>query len=376
MKYAILVVFNYLPDLYGVSKISPIQGSANDLVMMTTFCIEKEIPLNNITIITDLVQTPSCCEGTNIKFCEYPSCLFLCRELSQFVENTIRGIEEGYGKGIDYVPEVLIYISCHGSEIPISIPEKRREQGLVLTDETGSYLRYLTTKDIFNMLFGRIHISPSGLMKIPVYRKIKTMRTINDNGIKKHIEEIESEPEFICIQLSEPIPSPETNSQQKSYRSSYNSNRGIPYFSKVLIIADTCHSGHMTHFPFIFSDTSQALERTDFINSYVRHIDMPFCVCISSCKFDKVTKSPHKGSQLTRIIHSQFRKCKTPLNFMQFYYHMVNLPESVFREFIVKETWTPVISSTQNETTTLLPFFGCSIIERPRKIKKTLTVLN
>lgn len=366
MKYAILIVLSYPPGEYGISKIPPLQGAIKDLLMMTRFCMGKGISPNNITIVTDLINVPSICNEANIKLNPYASSTFVCREFCQFIENTIRGIDNSYRRREEVeTPEVLIYFSCHGAKIPIEIPEVRDEQGIVLMNENGTALRYLTTKDIFNLLFGRNNISKNGIMKIPIYKKIRQI--VNEN--ERNIEHISSDYEFIAIDLMSPTESP--NSTERCYRSNYLMNRGIPATARVLIIVDTCYSGKMMHFPFIYSPSEQILTKSNLFGCFVNHIDMPYCVCISSCDADKSTKSPFDGSHLTQIICSHFTNFDESLNIMQFYYHIMNTTNSKFRNFIIKETISPVISSTNNSVELLLPFFGCETIRKPIKIKKS-----
>ena len=256
----------------------------------------------------------------------------------------------------------MIYFSCHGSQISITVPEVRDEQSIILTDNTGIFLRYLTTKDIFNILFGRNYISSIGVMKIPVYKKIKKIQKV---GFYKK-EVITSEFEFINIKIDSPTESPE--SENHCYRSSYFNKRGIPCNSKVLIIVDTCHSGKMMHFPFIYSSSLNLLIRSNLYNTYVDHTDLPYCVCISSCEFNNSTKSPEQGSHLTQVIHSHLMNLQEPLNFRQIYNILVNSERS--KHFISKKTITPVISCTYNDHFIYIPFFGYENIRKPRKIIK------
>lgn len=373
MKYALLMVFNYYPDDYDNSKVSQIIGSLADLTMMVTFCLDKNILRENITIITDLIELSSICEGCKINFCDYPKCTFVCTKICQFVENTIRGIEYGFNKNLGESSEVFMYISCHGSELKIFVPEFREDQGIVLFDDSASDLRFLSTKDIFNILFGRFFISPSGIMRIPIYKKTKTLKQITFENVKKYREEVETSVEFITVQLSNIEKSPEVRSPgtiYKPYRSSYNSNRGIPFFSNVLIIVDTCYSGFMTHFPYIYCDEKESLIRTPFSNHYVNHIDMPYCVCISSCSFDKKTKSSVGGSHLTKLLYIQFRNLNIPLNFKDFHYNIINLTSKTLIEYLKNGSITPVISSTRNVLNDKIPFFGKEFLKRPRKVIK------
>lgn len=360
MKYALLTVLNYSPDESGFSKIPILQGSVNDLNMMVNFCKNKLIPNQNITILTDLYRIPESYDCHNVKKCRFPTCDFVCTEILNFIENTIRGIKDGYQS--DEIPEVLIYFSCHGSEIKISFPEERNDQAIVLYDRITS-LRYLTTKDIFDMLFGRVFISDIGIARIPVYKKIKKIKKINDTNV----EISSSEMELLEIQLSKPTETPENN--LISYRSSYLTKRGIPPLSKVLIIMDSCHSEIMTHFPFVYFPIHRSFREHCIYNSFVNHVDMPYCVCISSCEIGKLTRSSYSGSDLTKLIFSKFNEKNLQLNFMQFYYHITNSGLSIINSEL--PIINPIISSTINDVELNLPFFGIENIRKPIKVKRS-----
>lgn len=372
MKYALLCAFCYPRSLYGVPKIPKLLGTSKDLMMMTVFCKSKGIPPENITILTDIAEVTRESTDCNVKYTSYPNSEFVCRELAQFVENTVRGIEDGYHKSGNEIPEILIYISCHGARINIKIPEERDEQSIILLDDDGSTLKYLTTKDIFNILFGRISISSSGMMRIPVYSKYQSLVPIEKSGAKFYEEETISEPSFVIASLSPTVPSPQNSPgmDAKPYRSSYLANRGFPPWSKVLIIVDACHSAHMTHFPFVYLQKEQELASSPIQNVFVNHADIPYCVCISSCDVDKTTKSETEGSQLTQIIFSQLKDVTEPLNFRQFYYYIVNSNNSLFKWYLTVKTLTPVLSSTANNVDNEIPFFSNRIVVRPRKIVK------
>jgi hypothetical protein len=372
MKYALLIAFTYHRSINGDSKIVRLMGACNDIRMMTIFCKTKNIPASNITILTDLSELPRECLDCNIKTERYPISEFVCRELAQFVENTIRGIEDGVCKSETNLPEVLVYISGHGSKINVTIPEVRDEQALVLLDDDGTCLKYLTTKDIFNILFGRLPISRDGLIEIPIYTKTVKRVHISTTTLKRYEEEIQSDVDLVSVYLS-PIVSSPANSPgmtAKSYRSTYLSNRGIPPWTRVLFVIDCCHSGHMTHFPYIYSQREQKMHSFKLENTFVSHSDMPYCVCISACDADKTTSGGHEGSPLTRIIYTHLRNIEEQLTLCQFYFSITNTGNSIFRNYFTNSTLTPVLSSTGNDSDMKVPFFSNDFIVVPKKIKK------
>jgi len=363
--------FTYPRTQYGDSKIPKLSGTLSDLKMMTIFCKNKGVESKNITIITDIPEICKECHDCNIKYNVFPSSLFVCRELSQFVENTIRDIEDIHYKNDIDIPEVLIYISGHGAKINITTPEKRDEQALILLDNDGTVLKYLTTKDIFNIIFGRNNISPSGEMQIPIYSKYKVRNKIIKDKAVYYKEEILSESSFITIKLSSITNSPNSNSNspdtvKKPYRSSYLTNRGIPPLSQVLFIIDTCYSGYMTHFPYIYNCSDKKLISTSIHNSYVEHSDMPFCICLSSCNYNEITKSSPTGSFLTKVFFSTLNDINEPINLQHLYYYLIKNDNSCFGN----NKLFPVITSTSNDFNLDIPFFSNYIITKPKKIKK------
>lgn len=386
MRYALLVVFEYIPNNYGNYIISPCKGALSDITMMITLCLNKGIERKNITILTDLIELSNNSIGCNIKRCQFPNVLFFCRELCSFVENTIRGIESNISKNKNENPEIFIYFSCHGSEIPVCLPNNRLEQGIILFDSLGEHLRFLTTKDIFNILFGRIYISHSGLLKIPIYKKVKELVKIKDNNsnreqIKetnekfssKYKEVITSEVEFCEVYIQSCVDTPEESRGSpfsNPRRTTYNTNRGIPYFSNLLIITDTCYSGYMTHFPYFYDSENDKMENTSFINHYVKHRDIPYSVCISACSSLETTKSKITGSELTKIFYNQFKHSTCELSFNHLYYYLTNIKSKTVLEYLSKRSIFPVITSTQSDSNRKIPFFGSEIPIKPRKVIK------
>jgi hypothetical protein len=347
MKTAIILSFTYSRNLYGESKISGLNGAKSDIKLALDFCIKKEIPYENITIITD-VEPCKEAKKCKLKFTTFPTPEFVCRELAQFVENTSKGIEDNTDKSNIDLHEIFIYFSGHGSKIPIMIPEKREEQAIVLLDSTGGNTKFLTTRDIFDILFGRIEISNSGELQIPIYTK--QTKVVNNRRV------VYSSREYICVQLLKPIQSPEIVTGP--YRSNYHSNRGLPSWSNVLFIVDACHSAHMTHFPYVYDHEQEQMIQNDLINPYKINVhDVPYCVCVSSCRIDSVTKSSSDGSQLTQILGNQIKNINNNLTISQLYHSFTNSSNSLFQSFLKKETLTPVITSTCKNSNLYVPFF-------------------
>lgn len=366
-----LLAFTYYKNIYDESKISRLVGTCNDIKMMTIFCKQKGILPENITILTDLSELPKECSDCNNKFSKYPESDFVCRGLAQFVENTVRGIENDSDKSNEEMPQVLIYLSGHGSKLKVTDPEERNEQGFVLLDNDGIDVSYLTTKDIFNILFGRLNISSEGILEIPIYTKKVILTPVIKEGSKSYKEETITNVKIMNICIS-PITKSHLNSPgmtTKPTRSTYNANRGIPPWTQVLCVIDTCHSAHMTHFPYIYSPRTQNMDSFYLENVFVQHSDLPFCVSISSCGMDKKTKSAHEGSHLTSVFFRQLIDVNEPLNLSQFHYYMTNSKSSL-KSYVLNKTLTPVLSSTSNNSDVQVPFFSSERIVKPRRIIK------
>ena len=375
MKHALLLAFTYHKNIYGVSKITRLTGTCNDLKMMVIFCIQKGVPVQNITILTDLSELPKECENCNVKYNNYPESVFICRELAQFVENTVRGIEDSAEKSDSELPQILVYISGHGAMLKVETPEIREEQGLVILDNGGTEICYFTTKDIFNVIFGRIPMTSSGNISIPIYIKNISLIPVEKNGAKSYKEHISTELKFVDVALSPVCQSPSNSPGMtvRRHRSTYNSNRGIPPWSQVLFIIDACHSAHMVHFPYIYCPKDQVMKSFKLENVFVDHEDMPYCVSISSCEMENKTKSAREGSYLTQAIFTTLMTITVPLNVIQFFYYVVNSkpPRIPYPSQRRSKYLFPVLSSTSNNVDSQVPFFSeNSLIVRPKKVIK------
>lgn len=368
MKHALLIVFSYSRDSDGNSLVTPIQGSLNDLIMMVDFCEKKCIPFENITIITDIFLLPVETERMNVKIVEMPSCSIVCQHIVSFVENTIQFFSQTkipYGSN----PEIFLYFSCHGSELIVENPESHSEQGIVLFNDECTTLRYLTTEDIFNILFGRIPISQSGSMRIPIYSKLTYTEKENYGDLILYSEKTDVCLEHVSLSLTTPKRTPSFGFA--NYRTSYMLSRGIPSLSHVLIIGDMCHSGNITHFPFVYCPKKENFIESPHFNRYVDHFDTPYCVCISSCSIKTKTRSIHSGSHLTKTFYDQFKNSSLNLNCRQIYYYLTEFSTKNLINSLSLGKLSPVITSTRESANFKIPFFGSENLKPPRKIIKS-----
>lgn len=370
-KYALILAFSYYRHPEANYELQYLHSSIHDLVMIFNLCKNMEISNENITIVTDLQpmrQLPSELYSCNLRTNPFPSDIFVCREISQFIENTIRGIQDSSYKDNGKEPEVLLYISGHGDKLSI---DGKNNQGIVLTSDDGKELRYLLSKDIFNIIFGNFIIDNDGTMSIPVYSKIKTLRRI-DNGVQKTniIENIGIENPII-IHLPPTVLTPQNSPEilDKIYRTSYLTNRGIPVSTKMLIIIDTCYSEHMTYFPFIYESKSQSMISTSNYNIEIG-TDLPFCVTISSCESHKTTKIGSSGSSLTKILYMQLVGFKGRLNIAQLHYLIYNSRNELIDKLIRKEATHPIITSTVANSEKDIPFFSLNQTKIVKVIEK------
>lgn len=375
-KYALIMAFTYPRIADANYELQSLPSALVDIGMIHKLCLKMGILPSNITIITDLPpmkKIPSDIRQCNLRMNPYPSDVFICREICQFIENTIRGIEDNSYKNGDSNPEVLFYVSGHGDKIKINDVD---HQGIILTDDTGTNLKYLLSKDIFNIIFGNFEIDCTGRVEIPTYNKLRTIKRIVDGDkIISKIESIGIE-EHIIVQLSPTVVSPQVSPDSegniqaiKPYRSSYLTNRGIPVLTKMLIFIDTCHSEHMTYFPFSYNPKTQEMHPTINLNIDVG-IDLPYCVTISSCEAGKTSTQKDSGSSLTRILYLNLMNIKTKLTISQLHYIIYNTKNNIIRELLDAGAAHPIITSTSSLSDISIPFFNFSEGSRREIIEK------
>lgn len=362
MKYALILAFSYPKVFDATYDLQTLTSCISDICMISDMCNNLGIERNNITIITDIQsRLKNDIYECNLKINNLPSDKFVCREISQFIENTIRGIEDSLCKGDFDNPEVFLYISGHGDKINI---DGKNNQSIVLTNEDGRYLKYLLAKDLFNIIFGNFHIEPNGIMEIPIYNKIKIQRRSTNDLHKMTIIETIGIEEKLTLQLSPIVNSPSSSPDiLKPYRSSYLSNRGIPVSSKLLVVIDTCYSEHMTYFPFIYENRTQNMIPTANLNIDVG-IELPYCVTISSCESTKTSRFSSSGSSLTRILFLQLSNFKGRLSISQLHYLIYNSSNRIINDLIRNESTHPIITSTISSSDIDIPFFNIPLISK------------
>lgn len=356
-KYALILAFSYPKNYESNHNLKSLPSAYDDMIMMVNLSKKMGINPNNITIITDISVIKKQHEdilNCNIHMNSFPSDTFVCREIIQFIENTIRGIEDNLYKNNGENIEVFLYISGHGEKININ---DQYNQGIILTDIEGKFLKYLLAKDIFNIIFGNFYIDNDGRMEIPIYTKIKKYKKLEVDGKKMLIIESIGVEDKITVNLSPIVNSPENSpTDSKPYRSSYLTKRGIPPSTKMLIVIDTCYSEHMTYFPFTYEPRSQIMIPTSVFNFDIG-IDLPKCVTISSCEFNKISKCENNGSSLTKILYMQLLNFNGRLNISQLHYLIYNSQNKIINKLLKNEATHPIITSTSNDSEVDIPFF-------------------
>lgn len=314
MRYALLLVFEYCGETYP----RRITGAHHDLETMYALCtVLLNIPPHNITAVTD------CSKVDRVKRCnlirlDQPDEENVCAHIAQFIENTCRGIEIIEKSNEIENNEVFLYISGHGGNL-----NSIRQQGILLTERFSNERRYLISSEIFNIFFGICPIDDKGVMSVKTY---------NQNGEVTNLR----------VQLQKPrlIASPD-----KPNRSSYYTNRGLPISTRLLTIIDACHSGYLTYFPYEYSLKENRM--IDSINYQNDAGELPYCVTISSCRYNEISRSDPCGSFVTRIIWIRLKDVKGPLTIGQ------------LSELLLKNNvYNMVISSTSNSIDEDVPFFS------------------
>ena len=323
MKYALLIVFNYPKN----PSLRTLPGAIYDLNLALNLCRKFEICVANITVVTDLQEVlEDSYNQYNLKYIPYPSSIHVCREIAQFIENTIRNIDDFvYKSGEISEDEIFLYISGHGGSFQDGL---RQEQGLILTNISGLERKCLGSRDLFNLFFGNIPVSSDGEMEIPIWKNAGRF----------------FERETVTVQLSPIV----QNSPLRNKRTTYLSNRGLPSSARMMILIDTCHSEHLTRFPYQY-DNRQNQMIPAMISNLDSYEDLPFCVTIAACEENKKTRSTFSGSIVTRHIVSKLIEYSGILTIGQLYHLIIHsfLPSI-----------QPIISSTSSNCDEMIPFFS------------------
>lgn len=350
-KYALILAFSYNRVLGAKYDIQYLHSAINDVDIMVALAESRGIQSDNITIVMDLLPGKSLnsrISKCNVRTNPYPSDIFVCREISQFIENTVRGIDDASYKNEGEGPEILLYFSCHGKRLGSD------RQGIILTNEDGKSLKYLLAKDIFRMIFGDLPITEDAHCDIPIYSEYQLKKhTENGSYIEKYYNE-----EKVTVVLTPTIASPENSPLfPTAYRSSYSSHRGIPVNAKMLVIVDTCYSEHMAYFPFTYDQKSQEMSSTGNLDTNIG-IDLPYCLAISSCESDKTTGFVSESSSLTGILYRTLLNCDVALNIAQLHYCIYNSRNPRVIDILKRGAAHPIITSTSDSSNVEIPFFN------------------
>lgn len=370
-KYALILAFTY-PKIHNANyELQSLPSALVDIGMVHKLCLKMGILPHDITIVTDIPamkRLPSELNECNLHRNPFPSDTFVCREICQFIENTVRGIKDVSYKSGDKYPEIFLYISGHGDKLKIDGIE---HQGIILTNDDGTNLKYLLSKDIFNIIFGNFYIDNTAIIEIPTYTKLRILKKYEEEGRQFMKAENLGIEEKVTVKLTPTIPSPANTPELaiKNYRSSYLTHRGIPVLSKMLIVIDTCYSEHMTYFPYSYDPRSQLMIPTSNINIDVG-TDLPYCVTISSCEANKTTTQKDSGSSLTKILYMNLIGIKTKLTISQLHYLIYNTKNNIIKELLSSESAHPIITSTCISSEMEIPFFNTNIEKITKIIEK------
>lgn len=344
-RYALLIVFEYNRPHNYIDTPKPLLSMITDLNLAWDLCRKKFlIEQNNITVITDLKNKKYSWlptnESPNLKLLDYPDIRMICREIAQFIENTIRGIKENI-KGEDVKDEVFIYISCHGLQIPSNEPDIY-DNALHFTNEDGTKSSFLRNDDIFKLLFGHNEIEKDGSMMIPITNRKKV--SIDDKLYYQYDEEMI---EIEVTPLSEErIDNFNTGFSPKSY----NGMRGLPRETNMFMIIDSCNSGKMAKFHYIFNPATKNMELTHKIPTCIN--TFPLCVCVSATEDKSSATSTTQGSAFTRYLYKILKENNKPITIHDFY----ELIYSKMPIFIKK--CNPTITSTSSNSQHYIPLIG------------------
>ena len=321
-KYALLMVFDYQKiDIPSPPK--PLLSMDIDLFRAYELANTRfGIPKDNITIITDvktqkvkpwepLIENQP---NPEIVKLEYPNISDVIKELVIFIENTVRGIEEISLKGSDQKSEVFLYFSCHG--VRLNMLDSEIDSALMLLSQNER--RYLRSDTIFNLFFGNQQ-TVDGILSVPITSQVcSPSKVYND------------------LEISECSITP----------SKYNLSLGLPKDTSMLVIFDTCHSGTMASFNYIYDVSSNKM-----IDSKKHQLEnQPYCVSISASQDSSNAISTINGSLFTESLFAILNKVDRKINIQELN-HLIyeNIPNAV-------KLCKPTICSTVNDVERTIPF--------------------
>lgn len=369
IRHALLLVFEFKPISGALDTPNPLLAMDTDLKLAYTMARERfRVPPQNITVVTDirprrgtmgpwdpLNEDPL--KNPRIVRLYCPDITKICREIAQFVENTVRGIREVAMKGGEVTHEVFIYISGHGAQIPNPCRhadnDEEMDNALIFTSADGKTRKYLRDDHIFRILFGQIDVDENGVMAVPItsrkLRKSKTDGSLYYNfsdelvtfqvtpGVKDHVRPVipgERPDDFDIVA--------QTPRGRRLIR-----DRGLPAATQMLTIIDTCHAGTMTDFHFIYNPRRGTMELTRKPPN--SRFAFPLCICLAAACDTEEAPSTSNGSAFTRHLFGIFNQLRGTVSIREIHDMIYeNLPKLL-------EKCGPTITATFDDPEFFLP---------------------
>lgn len=378
VRQALIIVFEYRTDYINAKKGVSIEPPHSLLAMNTDLTVAYDlatknfgIERKNITVVTDVVPPkgqnrpwdPLSSDGNNPRIVQlpYPEITYVIREIAQFIENTIRGIADIVSKGANITNEVFIYVSCHGAQIP-AIPGEANELDpmdnalIFMARRNKKYYerRYLRANDIFRLFFGHNYVDPQGYMSVPITRRTRIESEGRSPSVRGSYYVFDDD-EVCRFRLT-----PTKDANPLSTRDDYitKSGRGLPVHTNMLVIFDTCHSGSMADFHYVYDPKRKGMVQTLNLPSGYQY---PFCVSLSASEDTSDAPSTSRGSPFTHCLREIFSRAKCGLTIEEFHTHIYRTIPRMLRES------KPTICSTINNHNQMMPFLGhlppCELVE-------------
>ena len=327
-RYALMIVFEYNQSPENINAPNPLLAMYKDLNSAWDLAVNRfHIPRKNITVLTDIKSDksypwdPMRCDDCNPKIhrIKHPDIKIIIREIAQFMENTIRDVPECL-KGDKEVNELFVYISGHGSSIPNF--KEGNDNALMFTCKKGITRKYLRDENIFQLLFGHIPID-NGSMIVPITGVEYRISNTGNRYAHYFLEKIEIKITHVNNRL----------------------DRGMPYDNHMLMIIDTCNSGEIPKFQYVYDNKNQKMK---YLDNSTRDI-FPRCVCLSATQTNSVVPSSLIGSPFTNYITKILHDNNGSITIEE----MHNLIYKNLPSMLVLSQ--PTITSTSSSEKTILP---------------------